>query len=77
VSASDLDFAIAIRTLVDRGDRFEVTAGAGIVDASSPQAEADETRAKARAVLCAIEAAPQRRIDAESISPTPAPTPPQ
>jgi anthranilate synthase component 1 len=58
-TTSDLDFAIAIRTMVEKGDTFEVTAGAGIVEASDPQAEADETRTKARAVLCAIEAAPQ------------------
>lgn len=57
-TTSDLDFAIAIRTMVEKGDTFEVTAGAGIVEASNPQAEADETRTKARAVLCAIEAAP-------------------
>jgi anthranilate synthase component I len=56
-TTSDLDFAIAIRTMVEKGDTFEVTAGAGIVEASDPQAEADETRSKARAVLCAIEAA--------------------
>ena len=56
-TTSDLDFAIAIRTMVDRGDAFEVTAGAGIVEASDPQGEADETRNKARGVLCAIEAA--------------------
>jgi anthranilate synthase component 1 len=55
--SADLDFAIAIRTMVDKGDHFEVTAGAGIVEASDPQAEADETRNKARGVLCAIEAA--------------------
>ena len=58
-TTSDLDFAIAIRTMVEKGDTFEVTAGAGIVEASDPQAEADETRTKARAVLCAIEAAPR------------------
>lgn len=57
-TTSDLDFAIAIRTMVQKGDAFEVTAGAGVVEASDPQAEADETRSKARAVLCAIEAAP-------------------
>jgi anthranilate synthase component 1 len=56
----DLDFAIAIRTAVCRGDTFEVTAGAGIVEASVPQSEAEETRNKARGVLCAIEAAPRR-----------------
>jgi anthranilate synthase component 1 len=55
----DLDFAIAIRTAVCRGDAFEVTAGAGIVESSVPKSEAEETRAKARGVLCAIEAAPQ------------------
>ena len=54
----DLDLAIAIRTLVCKGDTFEVTAGAGVVEASDPQSEADETRNKARGVLCAIEAAP-------------------
>ncbi|HEY8079591.1 MAG TPA: anthranilate synthase component I family protein [Labilithrix sp.] len=57
-SSADLDFAIAIRTMVQKGDAFEVTAGAGIVEASDPQSEADETRNKARGVLCAIEAAP-------------------
>jgi anthranilate synthase component 1 len=56
---ADLDFAIAIRTMVDRGETFEVTAGAGVVEASDAQAEADETRNKARGVLCAIEAAPR------------------
>jgi anthranilate synthase component I len=59
-TTSDLDFAIAIRTMVAKGDVFEVTAGAGVVEASDPQAEADETRNKARGVLCAIEAAPTR-----------------
>jgi anthranilate synthase component 1 len=59
-STCDLDFAISIRTAVCRGDTFEVTAGAGIVEASVPKSEADETRSKARAVLCAIEGAPKR-----------------
>jgi anthranilate synthase component 1 len=53
----DLDFAIAIRTAVCRDDVFTVTAGAGIVEGSDPAAEADESRAKAGVVLCAIEAA--------------------
>jgi anthranilate synthase component 1 len=53
----DLDFAIAIRTAVCRDDRFIVTAGAGIVEASDPASEAEETRTKARGVLCAIETA--------------------
>ncbi|MDB4941719.1 MAG: Anthranilate synthase, aminase component [Labilithrix sp.] len=59
-TANDLDFAIAIRTMVEKGDVFEVTAGAGVVEASDPRAEAEETRTKARAVLCAIEAAPRQ-----------------
>jgi anthranilate synthase component 1 len=55
----DLDFAIAIRTAVCKGDVFEVTAGAGLVEASDPKSEAEETRNKARGVLCAIEASPR------------------
>jgi len=58
---NDLDFAIAIRTVVLAGDRFEVTAGAGIVADSVPALEAQETRSKARAALAAIHAAKQRR----------------
>lgn len=53
----DLDLAIGIRTVVMRGDRFEVTAGAGIVADSDPRLECLETRNKARAALAAIEAA--------------------
>jgi anthranilate synthase component 1 len=53
----DLDFAIAIRTAVCKDDRFFITAGAGVVEASDPMSEAEETWNKARAVLCAIETA--------------------
>ncbi len=53
----DLDFAIAIRTAVCKDDAFYVTAGAGIVEASDPAKEAEETRSKARGPLCAIETA--------------------
>jgi anthranilate synthase component 1 len=53
----DLDFAIAIRTTVCKDGRFEVTAGAGIVEASVPAHEVAETRNKAKAVLASIEAA--------------------
>jgi len=56
----DVDFAIAIRTAVCRNGTFEVSAGAGVVDASVPEAEAEETRSKARGVLCAIAAVPER-----------------
>jgi anthranilate synthase component 1 len=54
---ADLDLAICIRTVVMHAGRFEVTAGAGIVADSVPQAEAEETRSKARAALAAIQAA--------------------
>jgi anthranilate synthase component 1 len=55
-----LDLAIAIRTLVAWPDRFDVGAGAGVVEASVPSREAAETRHKAGAALsaaaCAIAA---------------------
>jgi anthranilate synthase component 1 len=57
---TDMDFAIAIRTVVMRGGRFEVTAGAGVVADSIPKLEALETRNKARAALAAIHAARSR-----------------
>lgn len=52
----ELDLAIAIRTVIHREGRFEVSAGAGIVEASVPALEAKETRNKARAALAAIRA---------------------
>lgn len=52
-----LDFAIAIRTVIAKNGQFEVTAGAGIVADSDPEAEAQETRSKAQAALSAIRAA--------------------
>ncbi len=57
---AEIDLAIAIRTAVCRNGVFEVSAGAGVVDASVPESEADETRNKARGVLCAIAAVPER-----------------
>lgn len=63
---TDLDFAIAIRTVVMRAGRFEVTAGAGLVADSVPQLEADETRNKARAALAAIAAAKRAGADARA-----------
>jgi anthranilate synthase component 1 len=53
----NLDVAIAIRTVVEQDGEFRVQAGAGIVDASEPAAEYEETVNKARAALAAIEAA--------------------
>jgi anthranilate synthase component 1 len=58
--SGDLDFAIAIRTAICRDDAFFVTAGAGIVEGSDPASEVEETKSKARGVLCAIETAAAR-----------------
>jgi anthranilate synthase component 1 len=57
----ELDFAIAIRTAVCKDEKFVVTAGAGIVEGSDPASEAEESRNKARGVLCAIETAGRSR----------------
>ncbi|MCL4355432.1 MAG: anthranilate synthase component I [Thaumarchaeota archaeon] len=51
------DFAITIRTLVSRGRTCSIQAGAGIVADSSPEKEWDETGAKARGLLKALELA--------------------
>jgi anthranilate synthase component 1 len=55
----NMDLAIAIRTLVTRGNTMHVQAGAGIVAASRPEAEHEECVNKARAVISAIELARQ------------------
>ena len=59
--AGNLDFCIAIRTLVLRDGVAYVQAGAGIVADSDPAAEYEETRNKARALLRALELA-QREL---------------
>jgi anthranilate synthase component 1 len=55
--AGNLDFCIAIRTIVMAGSRARVQAGAGIVMDSDPSAEFDETCDKARALISALELA--------------------
>ena len=50
----NMDLAIAIRTVVEQGGELCVQAGAGIVEASRPEAEYEETINKAKAVLAAI-----------------------
>jgi anthranilate synthase component 1 len=55
--AGNLDFCIAIRTIVMRDGHASVQAGAGIVADSHPAAEFEETRDKARALLQALEMA--------------------
>ncbi len=57
--AGNLDFCITIRTLVITGQRAMVQAGAGIVADSNPQAEYQETRDKAKALIRALELAQQ------------------
>src|SRR5262249_15250481 len=53
----NLDVAIAIRTVVERAGEIQIQAGAGIVDASDPDREYEETVNKAKASLLAVQAA--------------------
>ncbi len=55
--AGNLDFCIAIRAITMREERAFIQAGAGIVADSDPAAEYEETRAKAQALMQAIEMA--------------------
>jgi anthranilate synthase component I len=55
--AGNLDFCIAIRTIVLEHGHAWVQAGAGIVADSNPTAEYEETRDKARAMVRALELA--------------------
>jgi anthranilate synthase component 1 len=55
--AGNLDFCIAIRTVIMSNGAAYVQAGAGIVIDSNPAAEYEETRDKARALLRALELA--------------------
>ncbi len=55
--AGNLDFCIAIRTILMSGTRASVQAGAGIVIDSNPAAEFEETCSKVRALTRALELA--------------------
>jgi anthranilate synthase component 1 len=57
--AGNLDFCIAIRTIIMSNGKAYAQAGAGIVIDSNPAAEYEETRDKARALLKALELAQQ------------------
>jgi anthranilate synthase component 1 len=57
--AGNLDFCIAIRTVIMSKGMAYAQAGAGIVTDSNPAAEYEETRDKARALLRALELAQQ------------------
>ncbi|MBW2276068.1 MAG: anthranilate synthase component 1 [Deltaproteobacteria bacterium] len=59
-SDGTMDTAIVIRSALVRDGRAHVRAGAGVVFDSDPEAEARETRAKAQAVLRAVQLAGQR-----------------
>jgi anthranilate synthase component 1 len=52
----NMDVAIAIRTIVARGGEMWLQAGAGLVEASVPEKEYEETVNKARAGLVAVQA---------------------
>ncbi|QIR14206.1 anthranilate synthase component 1 [Shewanella aestuarii] len=51
----DMDTCIVIRSAFVQHDMAHIQAGAGVVFDSDPQAEADETRQKAQAVISAIQ----------------------
>ena len=55
--SGNLDSCIAIRTIVAKGGRAYIQAGAGLVADSVPETEYVETLNKARAMLQAIELA--------------------
>jgi anthranilate synthase component 1 len=61
----NMDVAIAIRTVVVRGNTIALQAGAGIVEASDPASEYEETVSKARAALGAVATARRSVSDAE------------
>jgi anthranilate synthase component 1 len=55
--AGNMDTCIALRTIVWRNGIFDVQAGAGVVADSVPESEYEETMAKAKAMLKAVEIA--------------------
>ena len=59
--AGNLDSCITIRTLLIKGKKAYLQAGAGIVADSNPEHEFEETRNKSRAVLKAVEIARNNR----------------
>ncbi len=65
--AGNLDCCITIRTIVIRDGRAYVQAGAGIVADSDPAAEYEETRAKASALITALQLAERGLESSESV----------
>jgi anthranilate synthase component 1 len=66
--SGNIDTCITIRTIVATGGKAYVQAGAGVVADSDPDAEAEETRRKAQALLTAVDAA--ARIEASVPQPS-------
>ncbi|MCC6360590.1 MAG: anthranilate synthase component I [Phycisphaerales bacterium] len=58
----DVDLCIAIRTIVMRGGKGYIQAGAGIVADSVPEFEYEETLNKARALMRAVELAKRNNV---------------
>jgi anthranilate synthase component 1 len=58
--AGNLDSCIAIRTLLMKGNKAYLQAGAGVVADSDPESEFKETENKSRALLRAVEMARER-----------------
>ncbi|MDY6883745.1 MAG: chorismate-binding protein, partial [Pseudomonadota bacterium] len=58
----DMDTCIVIRSAFVKNGTAYIQAGAGVVYDSVPQAEADETRAKAQAVIGAVKTALQAEM---------------
>jgi anthranilate synthase component I len=65
----NMEMCIAIRTLLQRGRRVSVQAGAGLVYDSKPAAEYQETVNKARALFTAVAQAEARSLDAVATPP--------
>ena len=57
MKAGDMDTCIVIRSAFVKNGTAYIQAGAGVVYDSDPQAEADETRSKAQAVINAVKSA--------------------
>lgn len=58
----NMDFAINIRTIIMKGEKAYIQAGAGIVADSVPEKEYEETLNKARGLIKAIEMAASKRV---------------
>jgi len=58
MSSAMLEFAIVIRTMIGRGERLRIQAGAGVVYDSTPERELRETESKLSALKAVLEGGP-------------------